>query len=224
MRTRPTSLLATWLVLVSTLCFATGCDPHAQDRADIRKVTDDLARAYRDGDGDAAVKLVTQESLDHYGKLVKLALDGKPDEVKKLPPNDKFEVLNLRARCTRKQLQGMGGAAYQKFVTKEGWWSSPDIESWTQNMIGLRIASDGLSATTPLFIDKRHRTDHTLRWQKVSGLWRFDELATRPFVDELVTDEAEFLGMSVDQLIISAIEEDIGKSVGDGIWNPMPKR
>ena len=166
---------------------------------------------------------LTPESLDHFTQVVRLALDGKEAEVRKATAATRMHVYMLRTAATRKDVRGKTGADFLKWVCEEGWYSSgdDDVDKWTRGMADLAIDSGGQSAWCYILEDGQ-RTRFMLRFQKVGGRWLFDVTSTDPYFDHRTTDIASRVGMSQDELLIAAVENQLGiKSDPARLFRPM---
>lgn len=210
-------------MLAASVCGA-GCDGLAAEKAAIRKCVTDLEAAYVGGQGHLAAELVTSECLDHYGKLLKVAMDGKRADVEKLSAFDRFEVLFIRHKSNRKSLKGLDGRGYQTFTTDQGWWSdlNDDTTSLTKSMAGLKFDQSNTSAWCYI-IEDRETTRFKVDFKKVNGAWKVNELSVRDYHSDVIERDAKMLKMPVNNYIITLIEDVTEEEVSAKVWDPMPK-
>lgn len=204
-------------VLMSLFCPACD-DPHADDKAAVRAALRQIDTANRSRDGEAAVAVMCRASLDEYTRIVQIALDGKPDEVRRLPPHKLALVFELRNRLTRRELQGMDGRAYQAYATSAGWYDA-EWGSWEES-VG-RIEIDGDRAVAYILDDRGGRTGDRMHFVFEDGMWKVNEFTAGRSIDEAYEREAGQFGMTVENYLILLEEEISGKQVRSTIWQPM---
>lgn len=199
------------------------CDKQAPEKAAIRQAFKDLEQAYAENKGHHASELVTPESLTYYGELLRVAMDGKPEEVKKRPTMDRFEIYTIRHNANRKALKGLDGRGYQTFTTDQGWWSDPDLESWTESLHSIKIDSSGAKAWTYIMEGGRP-TSYRVNFEKIDGRWRIDELSIREYSGRIIEENAQRERMNVEEYMFKLIEYESGRPVDRGaMQRPMPK-
>lgn len=198
-----------------------GCeDPHAEDKTAIRAAVKQLDDANEACDGEAAVAVMSSAALDQYSQIVQLALNGTEREVRGLKPTDLGQVIALRHRMTRKELEGMDGRAYQAFATSACWYSGYGEEyAWATSMGAIRVVGD--YAYVDIVDDRGRKTGYEGRFEREGGAWKINEFSFHPHTDALLYEDAEFEGMSIEELLIWMEEDDSGEPVGEEIWQPM---
>lgn len=208
------------LFLACSLLFLTACDNHARDKRDIADVYGDIERCNNAKDGKTVVELLTSDTFRRYERLIKLGLDGSPDEVKALPPNDKFEVLLMRLMASREDISKLDGRGYVIFATSKGWYITPPSERSVDFVTKIKISSSGNDAHGQLVSDG-YRTDVRLHFVKEGGSWRFDETAAVADYDDAIRRHCSAERISVDKFVFDWLEEQTGKPVPNSIWHPM---
>lgn len=214
MLTRSLSLV----LLVFVMLFAGGCDPHAEDKRQIQKVSDDLDFYNNTRNGAQVVNLFTAETFEHYDRLIKLGLDGTPQQVRSLPPLDKMEVLRMRMRSTRSELSKMTGRQYAEYATSAGWYQTPPEDQVQIRLIRFRFSGNNATAEAQL---DRWKTGARMRFEKQDGVWKMDEPSSMAAWDAVYRDLAADEGMTVDEFLFEWLEDEIGRPVPESVWQPM---
>lgn len=214
-----------FLCFVKVLVLSSGCDKHREERAAIKQCLRDLSTAYQNRNGHQASELVTQGSLDYYGKLLKVALDGKREEVQAMNAFDQFEILTIRLKSSRASLKGLDGRGYQTFTTDQNWWSAPDYEgeSWADSMSTLQIDEQATKAWCYI-TEGFKRTPFRMEFEKTNGKWRLNELTVREYFADAMKKEADSRRMPLDRFLLTALREEHDVPVTPKIWDPMPKK
>jgi hypothetical protein len=207
--------VASLLLLLVSL---SGCDQHAMDKMAIKRVLSDFKNANIQSNGKALSGLLTPESFTAYSRVLFIAPAGKKEDILKLTPVEVVEVVRIRARMTRKQLAGMDGLAYQEYATSNGWYTHDEgLEDDYRKIV---VAPDGLSATARLY-DGRVRTNHSLEFRKVNGKWLFHEPSVAPFANDSYNMAMQLFGDSMAELALEEVSGEVGRELGDEIWQPM---
>ncbi len=207
--------------LLSTLfLFALGCEPTGPDVDEIRQVWDNYDKANNTRNGELAASIFTDTTHAYYDRLVKQALDAPREQVLRLPLVDRSEILMMRNRATRVELEKLDGRGYVVFATSKGWYVSDPEETATLTLSGIRVTNDVASAQ--LVLDGT-RSGNTVRFEKQGGAWKLDETSLFPFYSEVVAVAADDEGLSEDEWLIMAEEIEWGNTITDSIWEPLRK-
>lgn len=209
-----------WVTAI--VCACSGCDAQAEEKQAIKQVVLDLEAAYAKNRGHDAAELILPSNLEYYGGMLKVALDGKRKDVEARPVYDRFEILFIRQKTTRKSMKGLDGRGYQTFATDQGWWSDAEYDSWTENMSRIKIDQDGTKAWAQI-MEERKPTIYKLKFEKIDGKWRLDELSAREYSGYVLEAAAKEMGMSINDFLVFAVEETLGEELRPDIWDPMPK-
>lgn len=220
MNTKLLRMAVMWMLAAIFAC--AGCDAQAEEKQAIKQVMRDLHAAYQGNRGHDASELVTPASLEYYGGLLKVAVDGKKKDVQARPVFDRFEILFIRQKSSRKSLKGLDGRGYQTFTTDQGWWSDSDYDEWTDNMSSIKIDKDGTKAWAQI-IEVFKPTIYKLEFEKINGKWKLNELSARAYLSHLYEVQAKELGMPINEFLVYLIEEQLGEDIKPNIWDPMPK-
>ena len=116
--------------LVSILCLAClstwatiGIAAESGDKAAIRKTFEAYKAAILKDDGKAAANLVTDNTIDYYGKMKRLAVYASENYVKAQSLVDQMMALLLRLQIAPDSLKKMTGKEVFAEAVKRGWTS-----------------------------------------------------------------------------------------------------
>jgi hypothetical protein len=214
------SIVRVCAVLLVWVCLP-GCqDPDAAEKAAIRATLRQLDEANEACDGAAAVAVMSSEGLAEYTRLVKLALDAPREKVLVLGSSDKQQIIQLRNRLTRRELEKMDGAAYQQHATGECWYSmGEDYEGYEASIGKIDVMGDMAYAH---ILDEDGKDSGLLaEFSREDGVWKVNEFSFHRQFDEWTREWASLEGMTDDELLVRLEEIDWGKDVRDSIWDPM---
>lgn len=233
--------LHTLAALLSVLLFGLtpiACDKHAQEKKDIRAVYDAYNQTAENNDGPGQAKVLSANTLAHYDRLVKLGLSGKSADVMALPLCEQREILIMRNRATRKQLQGYSGKGYAIYATNQGWWSGFGDDEWKLRSIKVngdaadaRIVEDIPTYTIrPSFrsslrasarASRKKPREFPVRFVREGTEWKIDETTLFPRMNEEIAAAAKSYRMSHRDFLMAWEEDESGKEVTFQIWDPM---
>lgn len=214
-------LVAVVLFLISVLGLC-GCeDPDAAEKEAILASLRQLDQANIDCDGAAAVAVMSSKGIAQYTRLVNLALDGTRVQVLGLEPSELMQVLQLRNRLTRAQLEKMDGADYQEYATSECWYLAEDLEdvSYATQIDDIRVYGD--LAHAAILDEDDKDSGLVVEFAKEDGVWKVNEFCFHRLYDEYLYSYAAQEGIEVAELLILIEEMDWGNTIRRSIWEPM---
>ena len=243
MYSRISQLVMIATAIAMTLAFLAGCDPNAKHKEAIHAAWTTMKTGYTSPDGAAVAKMLTRDSLDHYGRICRHAMDMPEIELLKQPPTTMLEVLEARRKCTRKELEKLDGAGFVTLVVNRGCWDGaldgveitdlkvtgdfaqaslcyPELEkeyrsqAFSRALGGRRTRFGGRRTDNPPPCPSRFVN------QRHGG--KFDELSSLPHWDKLLLDMARFERVHPREIITMALEED-GEELPKSAWQPMRK-
>lgn len=190
------------------------------DEKEIRKAWADYDRAADERDGARAVEIVSKGTLEYLGELVRVALDGRREDVLKLRPSEMFMVLQIKSRGRREVFEKLDGAGYVRWATEHGWWESEYLD--IPELHKVHFINDD-KAVAEMVIDGTTAGDPAV-FLREDGKWKFSEASLYAFWDDLWEQDAKELGVPVADLIAEAIAIDGGWENGRLLphaWGPM---
>ena len=166
-----TSRVLSLVAVLAALVFLAGCDSRAEDRGALVDVMEAIDDCNNRADGKAILELVTRESVERYGELVRLGLDGTREEVLTRGPNDQLEILRMRARAKRSELEKLSPRQYVAFATSRGWYRQPESDRGTTSLREIRFGPSGATAEPVL---DGEPVGERIRFVEEDGRWKLD--------------------------------------------------
>jgi hypothetical protein len=191
----------------------------ACDRAqaeEVRDAYDQINAAFDANDGKTVVALLNQKSIDQYDRYTELARTGTRDQIKALPAAERSEIVMIRHRLTRSELQGLDGRGWLVLATSRGWYASVSGEEPLR--LG-RIRFQGSSATAEILIDHR-LSGYYYDFDLIDGVWKLDWVRVDELTNRRIAAEAELSHTSEDNVILRWESDASGEKVPLSIWDP----
>jgi hypothetical protein len=181
-----------------------------------------IAAAQDSGDGAAILPLYTIQTFEHYDSLLKIGLDGTADQVRRLEPFDRMEVLRMRVKAKRSELAHLTGRQYVEFATSRKWYAQTDPDADDGELQNLQFGIDCATAEIPI---KELKTRVRFRFMKENGQWKYDEPTTFQEMDLVLRKLADSEGIAESELVIGILEDELQmEEIPDSAWQPMPKK
>ncbi|GAB2968401.1 hypothetical protein [Saccharothrix stipae] len=183
----------------TTATTAPSVDAAAEEKA-IRKTFADYREAAKAKDGVAAAALLSQDMLGYYTKARDLALTGSEQQVREHGATSSMLVYVLRAEFGADELRGMSAeqlvsAAVAKGMVSENSLANVDLGT---------VVVDGETARADM-TSRGQSAGVELPFHKESGSWRFDARPLMAAGDEALKTVAGQRGVTVDQLVDTAL-------------------
>lgn len=198
--------------------------------AAIEQTMQELDAAAARQDGETFVTLLAPESFDYYDQLLKRALNAEYRTIQTLSITEKHELLVMRNRCTRKELEPMDGRAWVVHAVNKGWYGGITLED--ESVFDKRIEQRGSTAHLIITYDafqrrgtgegSGQRVTDTLTFIKIEDRWLADWRRPSVLLERLIKMADNRSDRTVNQ-ILEGIESRIsGKDVTWEIWEkPM---
>ncbi len=199
------------VIAVFTLLRAPGTPP---DTA-VRQAFAGFKRAVLADDGPTAAALVSKSTVDWYGKTQDLALHASKDEVQRLGPLEKIQVLAFRERVPADQLRSMSPLQLVAYSVAHGFMAKKATE---RSELGTIDVSDDTARATLLMDGKD--TGQMYHFVREGGRWVFDQLPTLQSSDASLTAAAAQRGMPIDVFVQTLLESATGHKLTEEIWQP----
>ncbi|MGM1058384.1 hypothetical protein [Saccharothrix sp. Mg75] len=199
----------------ATTTTAPSVDAAAEEKA-IRKTFADYREAAKAKDGVAAAALLSQEMLGYYTKARDLALTGSEQQVREHGVTSSMLVYVLRAEFGADELRGMSAeqlvsAAVAKGMVSENSMANVDLGT---------VVVDGDTARADM-TSRGQSAGVELPFHKESGSWRFDARPLMAAGDEALKTVAGQRGVTVDQLVDTALGTLYGAEQVPGLKQPL---
>ncbi|MBX3358961.1 MAG: hypothetical protein KF745_11105 [Phycisphaeraceae bacterium] len=205
-----------------------GCDSRASQ---IRESLKQLVEAVEGQDGRTVASLYSKSTVDHYGELVKLAREGKREQIAKRSVNDRGIILMLRHRLTGAQLRQLDGAGTIALMADRGWWG---IDNGVEEYGKIRVSGNTgwmevrepdrrVTRSGRRWLEDTRRT-YNVRFYLEDDVWKMDETSLFQLWEELLEREVKAAGMSADAFLIEVEEMQSDTPVPRNIWDTPPKK
>jgi hypothetical protein len=206
------------------------CDPHADDKVAIQSVIDQHAKADAARDGEGLAKLLSRNTFEHYERLMRIALTGTRSDITGLQAADQLEVVRIRVRGKKSQIEKMNGREYAVFATKEGWYDFGEDPNFVEGeeLTNFKFAPPDTAYAQPKgFVRSGFRTREKALPFRYTFIhepdgWKFDETSSYEHWSVLMEQEARSSGMSLADFILTTVSEEADKTVPKDIFDrPM---
>jgi hypothetical protein len=206
------------VVIASVLLCLGACDVE-DERAGIEQAFAMLDEAFNACDGEAAVQLLTAESMEEYDRRLWFALHGTETQLRNLDYAELWDVLMMRCRSTAEELEGMNGRDWIVHAADQGWYADEAWVPWTLD----NFTVDVDFARAEVIMDGEE-TGLLLSFYKTGGVWKMDFNCLDQPISEFLEQEASLGSTSVRKLLIAQEEAYAGKKIGSRVMRePMLK-
>lgn len=167
------------------------------------------------GDGKDATRWVSQKTIAFYSDIRQVALNGSPEEVKRLTPMQKLTVLMLRAQLRADELADLDGKQLMAMSIERGWVSRDPLD--TTALGKTTVKGD------EAFIEHRYKGKATWAYRLVreKGEWHFDVTSAFPAAEVLLAAWAVEQDKKEDELLFDLVKKATGTRPTDDIWKAM---
>jgi hypothetical protein len=159
--------------------------------------------------------LVSQRTVDYYGRARQRALEATEAEVRALPLPEKLLVLTLRHRLEPQQLRDWTAKRILDHAFRQGWI---DKASVADGEIG-SVEIDGDHARAQ-FRHSGQRVPYDMELRREDGRWKVDLVpllvGAAPALRRLAAEQQ----WTEDELIVRLLEQGTSKQVSPAIWKP----
>ena len=169
--------------------------------------------------GEAAAKLVTQNTLDYFREAKELALYGTASELQERTLTDRMQIAYFRHRIPLETLQELSAAEIFQYAVDRGWVGKNSV---TPISLGDLEVEDGRAQAQAL-VNGQPVPFH-LYFAKESDSWKLDLVPLLGVGDSAFHQLAEQRGITGDDLILQLLSAVSGVEVGKDIWDPPLSR
>jgi hypothetical protein len=189
--------------------------PEPPPQEAVRQVFAAYKRAVLADDGTTAAALLSAATIDWYGKTQDLALHATKEEIERLGPLEKIQVLAFRQRVPAEELRAMSPRQLVAYSVSRGWIG----KTATQHSKLGPVTPSGDGASAELLLSGK-ATGQKYYFTREDGQWRFNQLPTLQGGDEGLKLAAAQRGMTVDQFVQLLVESASGKKITTDVWTP----
>jgi hypothetical protein len=200
------------VILALTALGAPQTTKNAAGEAAIRKVFEDYRKALLDGNGAAAVDLVSSRTVSYYGEILEHSLKMPRERVAGLDFVSKFMVLRLRHEFSRAEIAGMTGKELLILAVNKGWISKSSVSNVELAEIKVGRIDASASMTVAPGIPALH-------FQNESGQWKLHLLASFELANAAMKEQIKESGLTEDQFIIRILNMLSPQKVDEAIFS-----
>jgi hypothetical protein len=162
-------------------------------------------------DGEAAARLVTRATRDHYARMRDMAVSAPEARVRAMPLMDRMYILMMRHLIPIDELRVLAGDAVFAYTITHGWLGS---DAQTLPPGASEVYGEGDRAVLRM-------GPEDVQLMREDGAWRWDmmpliQAASAEFAPEPGT------GMTEDDLLMQVLEYSNGRRPSRDIWQPLP--
>ena len=167
------------------------------------------------GQGDKALSVVDQHTVDYYNDMLTLALTANRQTLQQTTLTDQMSVLFLRHKIPAQDLRGMNG-------------SELFVYSVDNKMIGSNLGQIGMGearisgneATAPLVVNGQEVPAY-LKFYKQDGSWKIDITSIMSLAEKGLEMMMKQSGQSRNDFIDQLMTLSIGVENVDKLWEPV---
>lgn len=171
--------------------------------------------AILDQNGEKAVKLLSQATIDEYQSYVDLALAAERQALEELSFINRMQVLILRHRIPVEVLRTLDGRSAIVHAVDRDWIGKDGV---IRTELG-KISIASRRATAEVEIGGR-KVPSRFQFRQEDGAWKFDLVSLLRDTNLAMKQAARQAGMEEDEFLFTILESVSGKKVDDGIWTP----
>ncbi len=225
MRLRPSAALAgallVWALAVAVCAFpsAVAALEQVDDVEAVRNVFIAYKQALLEGDGDTAVDLVDQATLDYWGELRRLALEGSETEVRERSFIERLLIVSVRHEVPLEELEVLDLGGLIRMAVEAGWIGQGSIVQLEMGEVtvdgdvatGQALTGAGATGVNPV-------EGLGYRFVREAGEWRFSFVSLVRGLDRVIADLTSQLGTDENDLIFMLVESFSGRAVLPEVW------
>lgn len=187
--------------------------PRPEDPSAIRQTFDAYQAALAKKDGQAAAALVDRTTLDYYGQMRSLALDGSAVQIRRQPVLDKVMILRLRMELAPEELRKLTPEGLIALGVDRGWVGGTFGET---GLAEITVEGDDAKAQATV---KGQPSPVSWEFRREAGGWRLNLAALTKAMGPALTGAARGMEMSDDEFAVFMIEQATRKKVGPELWD-----
>lgn len=189
---------------------------HAQSaKEQVRSVFEAYKTAIVSGQGDKALSVIDQNTVDYYNDMLTQALTADRQTLQQTTLTDQMSVLFLRHKIPAQDLRGMDGS--ELFVY------SVDNKMIGSNLgqIGMGEAQvNGNEATAPLIVNGQEVPAY-MKFYKEDGDWKIDITSIMSLAEKGLEMMMKQSGQTRNNFIDQLMTLSIGVENVDELWEPV---
>ncbi len=169
--------------------------------------------------GEAAVKLVTQNTIDYFREAKELALYGSMTELQQRSLTDRMQIAYFRHRIPLDKLQELTPEGIFQYAVERGWIGKNSVAPVS---LGDPEVTDGRAKAQALV--NGEAVPFHLHFAKEGDFWKLDLVPLLAIGNDAFHQMAEQRGITGDDLILQLLSAASGTEVSKDIWQPLLSR
>lgn len=203
-------------LLTACLSLALVCIVRAGDVDDVKAAFEDYKSSILGKEGNKAVTVVTQSTLDEYQKYIDWARTGDRAAIEGLSMFNRFQVMLIRHRIPASELKELDGAKVFSYAVDKDWIGKNSV---IRMSIGQVDVSNG-RATAEMVMGEE-KLPNRFQFIKEDNAWKLDLRHTMMEVAVLFPMFAKERNLGENEYIFMMIEAVSGTKVTEKIWDPV---
>lgn len=167
-------------------------------------------------DGKAAVPILSQETIDYYGRMLQLALHGSKESVRRESISNKLLIFMLRSLVPLDSLRMMSPRDVVIYAVDQGWIGKNSV---AQIYPGPITVTENVAIMRPIIRGRQSRQE--FRFVKEDGSWKFDLLPILRSSNLAMLMLAKKMGLSEDEFLSQLFESTVGQKLSEDLWEPL---
>ena len=205
------------VVVIMSAILASGGVARAGAEEEIRSVYDQYREAMLAKAGETAASLMSKESIAYHQTNRDLALDATREVLKQRLFVEQNQVLLLRLRMTREELEKLSGQALVAHLVSKGWVTMPGT---TQATLG-KVQVEGVEALGQSMIGEREGALDYFRFAKEEAGWRVDSAYSAKRGEQSLKSMQR--SQDPEQFVTTIVMSVSQMPVDESIWEPLRK-
>lgn len=184
----------------------------------VEKTFYSLLRSLKKYEYESVFTLADARTWTYFTELKELALTADREELEKLRPIDRFQVLALRHIKNAEQLSEINEKSLFRQAVLQGWFfvgDKPDVR-----IDFIDILSGGNEAQADIIVNSII-PDNRLEFIKEGGAWKMNLLQLLPTQEEKLMATFQERGQSETEFFWNFLKQETGKDPDPEIWDPV---
>lgn len=199
------------LLAMSGMGLMSGCE--SEDQQAVRLCYETFTQACQDRNGDVIVTMMTPETIAHFDTLLGLARRGTGSEIRRLPVQDRYDVLYLRLTVSDDLKAKLDGRELVRLLVNGGLWRR---ERGFEPLGEIKIRGDAATGVV-------QRANKSMRFKmdfrRIDREWTMDFLRFRDDMNRLIESRASDLEIDVEALFDNLLYEQTGRVPRDDLYD-----
>ena len=167
-------------------------------------------------DGEAAVEVLSQPTVDYYGTMQHLAVCGSAEEIKRQSFIDRMQVLLMRVRVPADDLLAMSGREMLIYAIEQGWIGRSDVVSASVGEVSITGGT-----AVGQHVVQGQPSQAKFHFVNEAGVWKLDLLPTIEASGQAMSIVAKQQGRPENELLGQLMTLVTQKQLKTADWQPI---